>query len=556
MLTGNAIYRLDRTPGSHEGGGAGTWTKPATKVLDKNAPASTDEGKAKKRTPPDPNAPLALLRSSPHWLEIEPNFVPAAGAVPPRQALYLGTIGHTTVAGVDTLWWYDGANWMTTELATRGNNGTALPAPVTSILVDPARPAEVWVGTTVGVVHGVRSAVASPPAGARAFTWDWTMQLNGLPEAPVEDLALYQDGNLRLLRAAIGARGVWELRLDAEVVPNLCYLRVHEGDLRHRDSARLLQADGVTERPWHASPDIRPRLAPGITLAAPTNALPWTRLAPPNSVTLQRFQAALRSSTGDARIIANGLWDGYFSELLRDNGAPSTPVVPPPPAPLLPQSLVRIDKTYFDAHFKKAAGPAGVDHRTAEPWGTVAPTLADLLELTPAVNEGAATEATCSLQAKPWKVEVVVHQRGRNPRAGADVRVTLLWFMDPLVKNRMAFNEPARWAAIAGDWTAPVQTMLNSANGIASSAALPSGWHYVLGTNATSRRRDLTGQTLDALNAGVASFDLNLTGLPKDRLVLLVAVLRAGADIVLPNLPLRQLVLEQRALAVRAVRIA
>jgi hypothetical protein len=58
------------------------------------------------------------------------------------------------------------------------------------------------------------------------------------------------------------------------------------------------------------------------------------------------------------------------------------------------------------------------------------------------------------------------------------------------------------------------------------------------------------------LNAGVQSFDLNLTGLPKDRLVLLVAVVRAGADIVLPNLPLRQLVLEHPSVAVRAVRIA
>ena len=37
---------------------------------------------------------------------------------------------------------------------------------------------------------------------------------------------------------------------------------------------------------------------------------------------LRRFQAALRSSTGDARIIANGVWDTYFSEVLRDHGAP------------------------------------------------------------------------------------------------------------------------------------------------------------------------------------------------------------------------------------------
>jgi hypothetical protein len=135
------------------------------------------------------------------------------------------------------------------------------------------------------------------------------------------------------------------------------------------------------------------------------------------------------------------------------------------------------------------------------------------------------------------------------------VRVTLLWFMDPTVKNRMAFNEPARWAAIPGDWTAPVQTVLNRADGIGSSAALPSGWHYALGTNTTSRHLGIGG-SIDPLNAGIASFDLNLAGLPKDRLVLLVAVLRAGADIVLPNLPLRQLVLEQPAVAVRAVRIA
>lgn len=549
VLTGNAIYKLSRTAGTHEPSGPGTWAQPALKVLDKNAPASTDEGKAKKRTPPDPNAPLALLRSSPHWLEIEPNFVPAAGATPARSALYLGTIGHPSVANVDTLWWYDGTNWTNTELLTRGNNGTALPAPVTAILVDPELPDEVWVGTSVGVVHGVRSAVAAPPAGGRSFNWNWTMRLNGLPEAPVEDLALYKDGSLRLLRAAIGARGVWELRLDQEAVPTLSYLRVHEGDLRHRDSARLLQGDGVTERPWHASPDIRPRLAPSTTLKAPIAAAPWTRLAPPPKATLQRFQAALRSSTNDKRIVANGLWDGYFSEVLRENGAPSTAVVPAPPAPLLPQSLVRIDPAYFAAHFKN-------NHRLAEAWGAGPPTLADLLELTPALEEGAATEAGCSLAAKPWKVDVVVHQRGRHARPGADVRVTLLWFMDPTAKNRMAFNEPARWAAIPGTWTAPVQTMLNRADGISNSAALPSGWHYALGSNATSRHLTLTGQTLDALNAGVASFELNLAGLPKDRLVLLVAVLRAGADIALPNLPLRQLVLEQPAVAVRAVRIA
>jgi hypothetical protein len=38
--------------------------------------------------------------------------------------------------------------------------------------------------------------------------------------------------------------------------------------------------------------------------------------------------------------------------------------------------------------------------------------------------------------------------------------------------------------------------------------------------------------------------------------VLLVAVVRAGGDVALPNVPLRQMVLENPAVAVRAVRIS
>jgi hypothetical protein len=95
--------------------------------------------------------------------------------------------------------------------------------------------------------------------------------------------------------------------------------------------------------------------------------------------------------------------------------------------------------------------------------------------------------------------------------------------------------------------------MLNSADG--ASAALPAGWHYAGSTNAT-RRLALNGQTLDPLNAGVASFDLNLTGLRRDRLVLLVAVVRAGADVAIAEMPLRDLTLANPAVAVRAVRIA
>ena len=98
--------------------------------------------------------------------------------------------------------------------------------------------------------------------------------------------------------------------------------------------------------------------------------------------------------------------------------------------------------------------------------------------------------------------------------------------------------------------------MLNSADG--ASAALPAGWRYAGTTNAT-RRVDLAGQTLDAFNAGIASFDLTIPAgvkIATDGVVLLVGVIRGGTDpIALPTLPLRDLVLRHPGVAVRAVHV-
>ena len=86
---------------------------------------------------------------------------------------------------------------------------------------DPAFPNEVWVGTTIRRVGKGTRNLANPDAPR----WTWTALLSGLPEAAVQDLALFSDAGLRLLRAAIVARGVWELRLDQPEVPTLAYLR-------------------------------------------------------------------------------------------------------------------------------------------------------------------------------------------------------------------------------------------------------------------------------------------------------------------------------------------
>lgn len=549
VLGEKAVYRFRRTPGSHHAGGAGTWA-PIETVITKSPPPVPPWGGKAKKAPAAPADPLKPLRDAETWTEIEPNLLPAAGAQPARGALYLGTTGHPEQAAIDTLWWFDGdGHWVATDLRSRGNAGSPLPAPVTAIAVDPERPDEVWVGTTVGVCKGLRSWVAAPAPGH--WHWAWERLVNGLPEATVEDLSIFKSGAphlLRLLRAAIASRGVWELRLDKATVTALTYLRAHAGDLRHRDVAPVMRPDG-TRRTWHASPDVRPRLAPSASLPAPST-LPWERHPfNGNRELLRRFQSALRASTNDPRIVANGLWDAYFSEVLRDLGAPTKVVAPPAPAagePVLPsQNRVFIDKAFWELHAKPA-------NNAADPWSGATPTEADLYEVAPDLREGAEGAAACQLPARPWKVDVVVHHRGRDARDGADVRVSLLWWVDPAKKKKAVFSDPTTWATGPVPWAATVQAMLNAADG--ASAALTNGWHYAGTTNAT-RRRTLADQTLDPLNPGIATFDLNLAGLKPDTVVVLVAVVRAGGDIALTDLPLRGLTLSHPGVAVRAVRI-
>ena len=511
VLGQTKLHRLTRTAGSHNGGGPGTWTA-GEPVIRKNV----------KKNKKDATSAEGPLRKSPTWTDIAPNVLPGPPVV---NALYMGTVGHPDDTQVDTLWWFDGdRTWHKTGLRA------AVPAPVIAIAIDPALPDEVWVGTTVGVWKGTRTA--GPPP-----TWSWQQFVNGLPEAAVEDLTIFHDGSLRLLRAAIASRGLWELRLDVPDVDDLSYLRVHDDDLRHRLPSIAVQRDGVTARSWHGSPDVRPRIAPMLVPAPST--LPWRRdTATVTTEALRRFQTALRASTNDPRVVANGLWDAYFSEVLRDHGAPTVSVAG--------LDRVQIDKPFWEQHMK-------APHATAEPWDPNSPTEGDLLEYTPELREGDVGRTSCELKAAPCKVEVVVHHRGPDTRAGADVRVTLLKWIDPKKKNKASFSDPSTWFVGDVPWTAAVNQVLNSATG-AAPGPLTAGWSFVGTTNAT-RRRTLTGQTLDPLSAGIATFDINLSGLTNDTVVLLIAVVRAGADIALTAAPLEQLTLNNPQVAVRSVRV-
>jgi hypothetical protein len=534
VLTPTAVLRYRRTANSHHGaaGTLGDWaTAGIQRVLRKN-----------EKNKDDTTGAAGPVRDAAAWTEIGCNVL-ADGT----GALYLGTSGHADKAAVDTLWWFDGnvssgTHWFPTKLRA------TVPAPVTAIVVDPALPAEVWVGTTVGVWHGVRTQAAGQPP-----TWAWTQRVNGLPEAPVEDLELFQRGGLKLLRAGIGSRGLWELRLDTPVVADVSYVRAHEDDLRQALPSHDRARDGTTERSWHGSPDVRPRVKARV-LAAPPAATPWHRVASPQPWTaeqMRRLQCALRSSTGDPRILCDGEWDPYFSEVLREHGAPTVamPAVGGRPA----YNRVQVTRGFWNATVTGA-------HALAEPWGAGVPTLAELLDMKPALAEGALSAASCTMPPRACQVDVVVHHRGLVPRDGADVRVTLLKWIDPRASQRadptsFALGTGARqWPfGAAMPWTATVTAMMNSADG--ASPALTAGWSYVGTTNAT-RRRTLAGQTITAMEPGIVTFDVDFSGFASNRLVLLVAVIRGGSDpLALPAAPLRDLALGQATVAVRSVRV-
>jgi hypothetical protein len=510
LLCEGLVVRLSRTPGSADAGGPGEWA-PARQLLRREAKPKKDETSA-----------AGPMRAAQAWtdLAVDPTVPPDAG---PDGAVYVGTTGHPDDTAVDTLWWYDGTDtWHPTGLRAE-----AVPAAVTAVLCDPTHPEHVYAGTTVGVWRGTRVLAAGQPPD-----WVWDALVNGLPEAAVEDLSLFEPGGLRLLRAAIAARGVWELEIDADVA-ELTYVRAHRDDLRRRLKAVETQRDTKTPRSWHGSPDVRPRLTP-VPIPRPAT-LPWDRnTSPLPAGVLRRFQAALRSLSSDPRVRATDQWGLYFEEILRDLGATVDAF-----------GDVVLDEATWDAAMV-------APHDSAEPWGAAPPSEADLYDFTPELVEGDATGTSCQLAPELMKVDVVVHHRGLAPRDGADVRVTLLHWIDPRKTRRAKHDDASTWFTGDVPWTEAVNDVLNSAGGT-TSRTFGDGWHFT--GPAGGLRQTLAGQTLDAGRSGIATFDIDLRGAHPNLVVLLVAVVRAGADLALTPRHLPDLALEHPGVAVRSMQV-
>ena len=212
---------------------------------------------------------------------VRTQFLPAGGRVtdvavhlPGRGAhgsCYIATLGRVretdslgalTRAAVDTVWWYDGdGNFVPCGVRNANAPGTwtgdRIIAPAMAVVVDPVDPNVVFVGTSIGVIRGELSLPIVN--GVEEPHWAWRPFDNGLPESAVNDLAIFSDGSLHLLRAALHGRGVWEVDLGTVVAQERTYLRVLPSDTRRRPPPVPLSGPathGETNLRFDASPDI------------------------------------------------------------------------------------------------------------------------------------------------------------------------------------------------------------------------------------------------------------------------------------------------------------
>jgi len=306
-----------------------------------------------------------------------------------RGSFYVATTSTRDDDNMDTLWWFDGANkWFSTGLR---DEGTAAPAYAVAVDHDPAGEiGTVYVGTAVGVWKGELDDAGPPPQ------WDWTALTDGLPEAAVQDLSVVHYGDRTILRAALQARGVWELELVAGTPAPQTYLRSWTFDGR-RGASSTATSDFPSPvfKPglptdWTRSPDVSVRPAPGAMPNPPTFPLSENSYTPGD---LWPFQTALHAVDPACRPTAR--WTKAFGRRLEVFRKAHNVGGNPVPANLLQVIDADVWGQVVDA-----------THVFAAMWDGLEPTEADLLELVRLSYTG---DGETIVPAAHLNVDVLVH---------------------------------------------------------------------------------------------------------------------------------------------------
>jgi hypothetical protein len=454
----------------------------------------------------------------------------------PNGSFYVACTGSVTVGKdavveadkMDTVWWYDGTSkWFATGLRTGASPPTK--APAYAVVCDPDDSTVVFVGTGLGVWRGKLTLTGNAP------TWVWQKFSNGLPEAAVQDLSIYASaakGPIKLLRAAIDARGIWELDISATPGPTRrIYVRVTANDSRRRAVSSLTNpmADGLFPTwSWFASPDIRIRPAPltaGESAPPAPTALTWNGFAG-NTYDLWVFQTALHKIDPVSK--PNGEWNsGFTASLKRNNAAEGNKVTATRWA-----AVVTAANVY------------------ADPWDG-APTEADLVELVKERNQNgdvrAGPPAISQIQPRKHRVDVLVHYRDLRPVAKTDVKVTLL--------RRALPADQTQWPtiAISADWKTKLQQLVGGA-----APAFADGWTVADTTSAGSAVAQPTAD-VDARMPRVVTFTVDFGGAASGSRFVLLAAVHAASDPLTPvslvGDTLQDLVLKSHQVAVRVTQI-
>lgn len=444
--------------------------------------------------------------------------------VPGTNDFYLTTTGNTGNNLTDTCWFFDSTAAPATFVATGlrrvldsapgANDGPLDPA--YAVIVDPAQTTDVYVGTVSGVWRGVRPAPPTTPHG-------WTPLVNGLPEALVQDLAMWADpggaASPRLLRASIQARGVWEVDLSAANEPQRTYIRVHERDDRRRIPTPMQnprRRPGAVVELVFACPDIvvRPRwpvaAAPRWLLGAGTidaNDRPGYQL--------WTFQTAFRWRFPS--IVADGQWSDQLGDLIEQfrftaGGA-------------LAAGGRVVDRGLWDAvvggtrldaagQVTNAAGDPRAVYRA--PWQhagalTAFPTEIDLME----------TVRPERVQADVWRVhkeqvtvDVLLHHRDSRPLPVGDAFAILLW--------RARASQALALGGNVAAFPAFARSLLTAAPD-----PNPAGWNLAVDAGSGVHRLALP---LDARLPKAVSIDVDLRAVPDWHRVALVAIVGSTTD--------------------------
>jgi hypothetical protein len=434
--------------------------------------------------------------------------------VPGTQDFYVATTG--VVGGPDeTLWFFNSADGrfkrttLRRQLDAGGPVNSGPRDPVFSVVVDPgdATGNTVYAGTVTGVWRGTRT---SNTTGAHT----WVPYVNGLPQATVQDLDIWRDpgGALsapRLLRAAVQSRGVWEVDLARDAVPQT-WIRSHRFD--DRRNPLTVHSDPMAAPPalpvsLAASPDITVR--PRWPVAATPAFLPAPAITALNAPAYDvwTFQTAFRWL--HPSVVANGQFSDALGRLValhRTQLAPAKSAVPQIDAAVWADVVGGVRVKADGTVTTDTADPRAV-YRA--PWQTpraaaVTATEADLLDLVPrnVVND------LWTVFREPSTVDVLVHHRDAIGLRANQGFVVLLWRVGATPSDLLAL---------------PVTTLLPFLTAAAAGTAqpVPAGWNLATGGGGITWRTVPTA--VDARMPRAVSIDVDLTAVPNKQQVLFLA---------------------------------